>query len=236
MSMENDRPHALLGPEFSIFERLFGPPAERRALFRNLLIYSAIVLVGTTIVYVIFVESTLSAVSNQFPEAGPLANLSDVLIRQLRSALRGSGLLGLLASNVGTVTSALLTMVAIAALTHLIVRLLLGGKGALGEQINALLGLYNRFLPVQYVLLAIAAFFAWSALPQSLCLFGPAIVVALYVGARVPFRIGEVYEVNTRRGCLGYVGALIIFSLLTGGFFAFLLNALIFAIDVRMSG
>jgi hypothetical protein len=162
-----------------------------------------------------------------------------VLIRQLRSALRGSGLLGLLASNVSTVTSALLTMVAIAALTHLIVRLLLGGNGALREQISALLGLYNRFLPFQYILLAFAAFFAWSALPQSLCLFGPPIVVALvalYVGSRVPFKIGEVYEVNTRRGCLGYVGALIVFSLLTGGLFAFLLNALIFALDVRTSG
>jgi len=187
-------------------------------------------------VYVIFIESTLSAVSAQFPEAGPLANLSDVLIRQLRSALRGSGLLGLLASNVSTVTSALLTMVAIAALTHLIVRLLSGGNGVLRKQISALLGLYNRFLPFQYILLAFAAFFAWSALPQSLCLFGPPIVVALYVGSRVPFKIGEVYEVNTRRGCLGYVGALIVFSLLTGGLFAFLLNALIFALDVRTSG
>ncbi|MFQ3567631.1 MAG: hypothetical protein SNJ59_11590 [Aggregatilineales bacterium] len=234
--MENDRPHAAPNPEFSAFERLFGTPAERRVLIRNLLIYFAIVLFGTTIVYVTFIESTLSAISDQFLEAGPLANLSDVLIRQLRSALRGSGLLGLLASNVGTVTSALLTMLTIAALTHLIVRLLFGGKGALREQINALLGLYNRFLPFQYVLLALAAFFAWSALPQSLCLFGPAIVVALYVGARVPFKIGEVYAVNTRRGCLGYVGALVVFSLLTGGLFAFLLNALIFAIDVRTSG
>jgi hypothetical protein len=124
-------------------------------------------------------------------------------------------------------------MLGLAVLTHLLMTLILRGRGTIPNQTASLLSVYNRWLPVQYALLVAAAIFAWGSLPGSLCLFAPGIILALYVGARIPAQIGEAYGVSSRRGCIGYIGALILFSVLSGGFFFVLFSLLAYALDYR---
>jgi hypothetical protein len=198
---------------------------------KRILTYAAILLVGTTIVYYIFVNTTLQAVSNAIPGTSDLARALDTGIARIRESVNEAGIGGLLVSNSGMVVIAVVTLIVLAILTHLLMRIVLRGKGSVNEQVSVILGVYNRWLPIQYILLAIGAALAWSALPQSLCLFVPAIGVALYAGAIVPARIGTAYDKSARAGCIAYVGAIILFSVITGGFFAVLFNALIFALD-----
>ena len=51
--------------------------------------------------------------------------------------------------------------------------------------------------------------------------------------ARVPAQIGTVYGVSSRRGCIAYIAALILFSIISGGLFALLLWGLVYALNYR---
>jgi len=208
------------------------PPVDWLGLPRYLLPYMGIMLLGTSVLYYVFINATLQFVSTLIP-AGPTGRLMGGILANVQRQLVGAGLMGMITSNVSVVISGVFSMLAILILTHLLMTFLMRGNGTLPNQWAALLRVYNRWLPFQYALLVAACFFAFGSIPESLLLFVPGVILALIVGAKIPAQIGRVYGVSTRAGCFAYITALIVFSVITGGFFALLLSALLFALNYR---
>lgn len=208
------------------------PPVDWLGLPRYLLPYMVIMLLGTSVLYYVFINATLRFASTLIP-AGPTGRLMGGILANVQRQLVGSGLMGMITSNVSVVISGVFSMLAILILTHLLMTFLMRGNGTLPNQWASLLRVYNRWLPFQYALLVAACFLAFGSIPESLLWFVPGVILALIVGAKIPAQIGRVYGVSTRRGCFAYITALIVFSVITGGFFALLFSALIFALNYR---
>lgn len=199
---------------------------------RYLLPYMGIMILGTSLLYYVFINATLGFVSTLLP-AGPRGRLLGGLLAGLQQQLVGAGFTGVLLSNVSVVISGVFTMLAVVIMTHALMVFLLRGDGTIPNQWASLLRVYIRWLPFQYALLVAACFLAFGSIPESLLWFVPGVILALIVGAKIPAQIGRVYGVSTRRGCFAYILSLIVFSVITGGFFALLLSALLFAINYR---
>lgn len=208
------------------------PPVDWFGLPRYLLPYMAIMILGTSVLYYVFINATLQFVSTLIP-AGPTGRLMGGILANLQRQLFSAGLLGVITSNVSVVIGGIFSMLAIVILTHLLMTFLMRGDGTVPNQWASLLRVYNRWLPFQYALLVAASFLAFGSIPESLLWFVPGVILALIVGAKIPAQIGRVYGVSTRRGCFAYIASLIVFSVITGGFFAILLSALIFALNYR---
>jgi hypothetical protein len=208
------------------------PPVDWLGLPRYLLPYMVIMLIGTSVLYYVFITATLQFASTLIP-AGPTGRLMGGILANVQRQLVGAGLMGMITSNVSVVISGVFSMLAILILTHMLMIFLLRGNGTIPNQWAALLRVYNRWLPFQYALLVAACFLAFGSIPESLLWFVPGVILALIVGAKIPAQIGRVYGVSTRRGCFAYIASLIVFSVITGGFFALLLSALLFALNYR---
>lgn len=208
------------------------PSVDWLGLPRYLLPYIVIMILGTSVLHYVFLNSTLRFVSTLLPE-GPTGRLVGGLLANFQQQLFSAGLLGVVASNVSVVIGGVVSMLGLVILTHLLMIFLMRGDGTVPNQWAALLRVYIRWLPFQYALLVVACFFAFGSIPESLCLFAPGVILALIVAAKIPVQIGRVYGVSARRGCMAYIAAIILFSVITGGFFYFLFSALLFALDYR---
>lgn len=89
-------------------------------------------------------------------------------------------------------------------LIHFLARSIFGGYGTLRHLVTTLLGFYNRWFPIVFLVsyLSTAAFFVTAGSPIIACFGIVLAVLLLYVLGATSSKIGAAYDFGTLRGCL----------------------------------
>ncbi len=92
-------------------------------------------------------------------------------------------------------------------LIHLISTGVLGGRGTFPNMLTLILRVYNRWVPIIYLLVyvTIAVLFISQGSIVVLCLALPMIVISLYMMLQVVGRIGSAYDYGMAMGCIAMI-------------------------------
>jgi len=89
-------------------------------------------------------------------------------------------------------------------LVHLMATVLFGGHGTMRHLLTVLLGFYNRWLPVLFLVsyIGTAVFFVSAGSPIAACFVIIVVVLSLYVLFNTSSKVGQAYDFGGLRGCL----------------------------------
>ncbi|MEP7292319.1 MAG: HEAT repeat domain-containing protein [Chloroflexota bacterium] len=180
----------------------------------EVIIYSLIVIIGPVFVALVTVESARNLL-NLFPEIAADLPPQFQDAQMLATAFSVSSLLPIgIISGISGVISLLIQTV----LIHYSAKML-GGNGTWRHLIRLLLGFYNKWLPILFVVLiiTIAVSFISAFSPIILCFVLVVVGLALYVSSKTASKIGEAYDFGTGKGCVSLLISLIILGILNAG-------------------
>ncbi len=102
-------------------------------------------------------------------------------------------------------------------LIHLISVGVLGGQGTFPNMLTLILRVYNRLIPIIYLLLyvTIAVTFISQGSIVVLCFMLPMVVISFYMLLQVVGRIGNAYDYGTAMGCIAYILSSFVLTLIS---------------------
>lgn len=91
-------------------------------------------------------------------------------------------------------------------LVHFLAVSVFRGHGTIQHLLSTLLGFYNRWLPVMFLIqyLMTAVFFVSAGSPITYCFTIILVILTLYVLGKTSGKIGEAYDFGGMKGCLAY--------------------------------
>lgn len=100
---------------------------------------------------------------------------------------------------------------------HLISVGVLGGKGTFPNMLTLMLRVYNRWIPILYLLIyvTIAVLFISQGSIVVLCLVLPIVVINFYLLFQVVGRIGQAYDYGTAMGCIAVILSSFVLALIS---------------------
>ena len=125
--------------------------------------------------------------------------------------------------------SSIFSLLVMAGIIHVVATLLLGGTGTFAYLLTRLLGVFNRFLIIIYVLafVAVLVLFLTAGSPLVLCVTLPIIGVSLYMLIKTLAAVGSVYDFGMLMGCLSVAAAYVVLLLISFGMSALFANTLL---------
>ena len=178
--------------------------------------------------------------------AGPLAvffvisegmnNLDPTFATQLGSAgitTTGIGFGYFLPVVFASAISSVVSLFIMSGIIHVVATLLLRGNGTFAYLLSQLLGLYNRFLLILYVLLFVAmlVLFITAGSPMVLCVTLPIVIISFVMLFKTLGVVGNVYDFGLVMGCLSVLAAYVVLILISFAISALFANTLLEALS-----
>ncbi|MBL8148134.1 MAG: HEAT repeat domain-containing protein [Anaerolineae bacterium] len=129
--------------------------------------------------------------------------------------------------------SSILSLFLMSGIIHVVATLLLRGTGTYAYLLTQLLGLYNRFLLIIYVLMFVAMIilFVTAGSPMVLCVTLPIVIISLVMVFKTLGVVGNVYDFGLVMGCLSVLAAYVVLMLISFGIGALFANTLLEALS-----
>jgi len=172
------------------------------AVVFELFIYFLIMLFGPIFLVLVIGQSLGGLFGNFTGNADFMASLPPEIANFTAIAAAPLLLMGLF-SAVGSVIALFIQ----GGLIHLISTGVLGGRGTFPNMLTLILRVYNRWVPIIYLLgyVTIAVLFIAQGSIVVLCLALPMIVISFYMVLQVVVRTGSAYDYGTAMGCIAMI-------------------------------
>ncbi|MBE2182930.1 MAG: hypothetical protein IAE89_05860 [Anaerolineae bacterium] len=172
------------------------------AVVFELFIYFLIMLFGPIFLVLVIGQSLGGLFGNFTGNADFMASLPPEIANFTAIAAAPLLLMGLF-SAVGSVIALFIQ----GGLIHLISTGVLGGRGTFPNMLTLILRVYNRWVPIIYLLgyVTIAVLFIAQGSIVVLCLALPMIVISFYMVLQVVVRTGSAYDYGTAMGCIAII-------------------------------
>lgn len=180
----------------------------------ELTLYSLIVIIGPVLATLVLTESaknllgTLTAASGSLPAE----------YESMQATLGAFSLGGLLPVGIVSGISGVLSLLLQTVLIHYSAKFF-GGVGTWRHLIRVLIGFYNKWLPilfvVSYVTIAFAFFSQFS--PVVLCFTLVLAGLTFYMLFKTSGKIGEAYDFGAGKGCLSLLAGVVLIGLINAG-------------------
>ena len=180
----------------------------------ELTIYSLIVIVGPVLAALVLTESA----KNLFAAVATASGDLPAEYQDLQAALAGFSLDGLLPIGIVSGLSGVLSLLFQTVLIHFSAKFL-GGTGTWRHLIRVMIGFYNKWLPIVFVVLYVTIAFAFFSQfsPVVLCLVLVLVGLSLYTSFKTSGKIGEAYDFGAGKGCLTLLIGLLVIGLINAG-------------------
>ena len=189
----------------------------------EVILYTIIVILGPIFAALVTVEMSRNLLNN-FPEVSGNLPAPFQNAEMIATAFSVSSLLPIgIVSGVSGVLSLLLQT----AIIHYAAKLF-GGIGTWRHLVRLMIGFYNKWLPLLFLLLYITTAVAFVSLlsPIVLCFVLALVILTLYVSSKTASKIGEAYDFGTAKGCLSLMVSLVVIGIINGGIYYLLLQSL----------
>ncbi len=190
-----------------------------RSVGFEMLIYLLTVIIGPVLVQLVFIQSALRFLE-QFVGVTGDATTEAEIAAALREGAELLSLGGVTAYLITALISAAIGLIGFliqAGVIHYAARLL-GGHGTFNHLLATLLAFYNKWLPIFFVFLCLVTglFFVVFPSPVLICFTLPLFGLIFYITFKTFGKIGEAYDIGLPMGCVAYLIASIVLSLIGG--------------------
>lgn len=191
----------------------------------ELTLYSLIVIIGPVLAVLVLTESAKNLLGVLTTASGDLP----AEYESLQATLGTFALGGLLPVGIVSGISGVLSLLLQTVLIHFSAKFF-GGVGTWRHLIRVLIGFYNKWLPilfvVSYVTIAFAFFSQFS--PVVLCFTLVLAGLTLYMLFKTSGKIGEAYDFGAGKGCLSLLAGVLLIGLINAGI-AYLMGQALFS-------
>lgn len=180
----------------------------------ELTLYSLIVILGPVLAMLVLTESAKNLVGVLTAGSGELpAEYSEML-----TTLNAFTLPSLLPVGIISGISGVLSLLLQTVLIHFSAKFL-GGVGIWRHLIRVLIGFYNKWLPILFVVTYITIAFAFFSQfsPVVLCFTVILVGLTLYMSFKTSGKIGEAYDFGAGKGCLSLLAGVLLIGLINAG-------------------